>query len=84
MTEKYHQIRQSYGKVSEIISFYQSKSLVTAGFPTKAVDVCDWLEDKFSEYFLISSKARNLMKKYSAVLDVTLLCDGLLYLLGTH
>lgn len=82
MTEKYYQIRQSYEKASEIISFYQSKSLVTAGFPTKAVDVCDWLEDKFSEYFVISSKARNVMKKCSGVLDVALLCDGLLYLSG--
>lgn len=89
LTEKYSKavndysnILNSYNKMSDIISFYKSKSEVAAEFPTETAKVCDWLEDKFSEYFVVSQNARNLMKKYSGSLDVALLCDGLLYLSG--
>ena len=82
MTEHCQQIQTSYGKASEVIAFYQLKSVVAAKFPTEMADVCDWLEEQLSEYLLVSSKARNLMKKYSGELDVALLCDGLLYLSG--
>lgn len=78
----YSNILSSYNKMSDIISFYKSKSLVAAEFPTETAKVCDWLEDKFSEYFIVSPNAKNLMKKYSGSLDVALLCDGLLYLSG--
>lgn len=78
----YSNILSSYNKMSDIISFYKSKSLVAAEFPTETAKVCDWLEDKFSEYFIVSQNAKNIMKKYSGSLDVALLCDGLLYLSG--
>lgn len=78
----YSNIMSSYKKMSDIISFYKSKSLVAAEFPTETAKICDWLEEKFSEYFVVSQNAKNLMKKYSGSLDVALLCDGLLYLSG--
>ena len=78
--EKLEKISDSYRKSSSVISFYKKKAEDAGHFPDNAEDVCSWAEKTLSEGIVITSRARNELKKYSGALDVADLCDGLYYL----
>lgn len=75
------QARQvAYEKASGLVQFYKDKAEIAANFPTDKDDICDWAEAQFPETLVITQRARTELRKYQGGLDVSLLCDGLLYL----
>ena len=75
------QARQvAYEKAAELVQFYKDKAEIAANFPTDKDVVCDWAEARFPETLVITQRARTELRKYQGGLDVSLLCDGLLYL----
>lgn len=75
------QVRQdAYEKASGLVQFYKDKVEIAASFPTEKDAVCNWAESQFPETLVITQRARTELRKYQGGLDVTLLCDGLLYL----
>lgn len=78
--DELEKISESYRKSSSVISFYKRKAKDAAHFPDNAEDVCSWAEKTLSDGIVITSRARNELKKYSGALDVADLCDGLYYL----
>ncbi len=62
------------------MQFYKNKAEIAAAFPTDKDAVCDWAEAQFPETLIITQRARAELRKYQGGLDVSLLCDGLLYL----
>lgn len=70
----------AYEKASALVQFYKDKAEIAASFPTDKDSVCDWAEAHFLKTLVITQRARTELRKYQGGLDVTMLCDGLLYL----
>ncbi len=70
----------SYRRSAELISFYQARVDIAATYPHTQSEVCEWIEENFSQQILVASRARSEMRKYCSALDISILCDGILYL----
>lgn len=74
------QKESAYQRSAEIISFYKKQYDTAATFPNDKEDICDWIEENYSNSIILTSRAKNEMKKHSGALDITALCDGIVYL----
>lgn len=74
------QKKAAYLKTSELVNFYKQQVEVASTFPTHKDDVCDWIEDYFSDNIILTQRAKSEMRKYSGALDIASLCDGIVYL----
>ena len=74
------QKKAAYLKTSELVNFYKQQVEVASTFPTHKDDVCDWIEDNFSDNIILTQRAKSEMRKYSGALDIASLCDGIVYL----
>ena len=80
MQAVFQERQTAYEKSADLVQFYKDKAEIAAGFPTDKDAVCDWAEAQFPETLIITQRARVELRKYQGGLDVSLLCDGLLYL----
>lgn len=80
MQAVFQERQTAYEKSAELVQFYKDKAEIAAGFPTDKDKVCEWAEAQFPETLIITQRARAELRKYQGGLDVSLLCDGLLYL----
>ena len=71
---------EAYRRSAELVQFYKRYIELAEQFPTVKEDICDWAEKNFGDTLIISSRARNELKKYSAPLDISCLCDGIVFL----
>ncbi len=71
---------EAYRKSADLVRFYQHMIDVAALFPTDKDDVCRWIEDNYSDLLFVASRAESELRKYSGSLDVSSLCDGIVYL----
>ncbi len=78
--EEHRKIRDAYVNVNRITEFYKNKVHIAALYPLHKDDICDWAEREFSDTLIISGRAKSELKKYSGNLDITMFCDGLLFL----
>ncbi|MBQ3918029.1 MAG: hypothetical protein II695_00005 [Oscillospiraceae bacterium] len=70
----------AYRRSAELMQFYKDYTDLAERFPTDKNDVCDWAEKTFGGHLVITSRARNEMKKYNRALDISALCNGIVYL----
>lgn len=82
MKQELETIKSSYKKASAVMDFYRQKAEAAGRFPNEIESVCEWIEKNFSDKIIVTSRARNELKKYSGSLDVVDLCDGIYYLSG--
>ena len=80
MQQEFAERQAAYESAAKMIAFYKEKAEIAAGFPTDKDAVCDWAEASFPDTLVITQRARSELRKYHGNLDVSLLCDGLLYL----
>ena len=71
---------EAYRKSADLVRFYQHMIDVAALFPTDKNDICRWIEDNYSDLLFVASRAESELHKYSGSLDVSSLCDGIVYL----
>ena len=71
---------EAYRKSADLVRFYQHMIDVAALFPTYKNDICRWIEDNYSDLLFVASRAESELHKYSGSLDVSSLCDGIVYL----
>ncbi len=70
----------AYRRSAQVLQFYREYIELAEQFPTDKNEVCDWAEKYFGGSLIISSRARNELKKYNGPLDTACLCDGMVYL----
>lgn len=70
----------AYRKSADLIEFYRRQVDIAAGFPTDKADVCEWIEKTFPDELTVAPRASSELRKYSGLLDVAALCDGIVYL----
>ena len=80
LREESEQKQNAYRKTADIISFYKKQVETASTFPTRKDDICDWIEDNYSENIILTSRAKSEMKKYSGSLDIVSLCDGIVFI----
>ena len=71
---------EAYRKSADLVRFYQHMIDVASLFPTDKNDICRWIEDNYSDLLFVASRAESELHKYSGSLDVSSLCDGIVYL----
>lgn len=74
------QKESAYQRSVDIISFYKKLYDTAATFPSYKEDICDWIEENYSDSIILAPRAKNEMKKHNGALDITALCDGIVYL----
>lgn len=86
-TEEYNELKDvmaakenAYRRSSELIQFYQQLYELAASFPKDKNEICDWIENCFSDDIIVAPRAATEMRKYSGSLDLFSLCDGIVYL----
>ncbi|MBR1824604.1 MAG: hypothetical protein IJ779_10280 [Ruminococcus sp.] len=72
--------QDAYRKSAELVKFYQQMIETAAKFPTEKNDICKWIDENYSEDIFTAPRAQSEMRKYSGSLDITSLCDGIVYL----
>lgn len=80
LLEETEKKESAYRKSAELIQFYKQQIDIAARFPTDKNAVCDWIENNYASEIVVSSRARNELKKYSGSLDFSCLCDGIVFL----
>ena len=70
----------AYRKSAELVQFYQHMIDIAALFPTDKKDVFSWIDDNFYDYLIVASRAQSELRKYNGSLDLTCLCDGIVFL----
>ena len=71
---------EAYKRSNELVSFYKQQYELAASFPANKNDVCEWIEEYFSDEIIVASRAKTEMRKYNSSLDLFTLCDGIVYL----
>ena len=72
--------QEAYRRSAELIRFYQQMIDTAALFPTDKNEVCRWIEENYSADIIAAPRAQTELKKYSGSLDLSALCDGIVYL----
>lgn len=80
LREESEQKQSAYQKTADIISFYKEQIETASTFPTRKDDICDWIEERYSDNIILTSRAKSEMKKYSGALDIVSLCDGIVFI----
>lgn len=72
--------QDAYRKSAELVQFYQQMIDTAAQFPTNKDDVCRWIDENYSADIITAPRAQSEMRKYNGALDISSLCDGIVYL----
>ncbi len=80
LKEEYLEKEDAYRRSADILQFYREYIELAEKFPTDKNKICEWAEKCFGDNIIISSRARNEMKKCNCSLDTGCLCDGIVYL----
>lgn len=80
LREEFRQKQDAYQKNADLITFYKKQIETASAFPTHKDDICDWIEEQYSDNIILTSRAKSEMKKYSGALDIASLCDGVVFI----